>query len=99
MKQLGKKYKIENTEYSYDIKNLRHLYRQFIRYDDEIFIEKIADVLHFACYVSWVKEIHSDELLSDKGLIHELVHLLKPATRPYSDIKEIRIKFEKLLVL
>lgn len=99
MKQLGRTYKVEDKEYNYDIKNLKYLYSKFINMPDEDFLDRLPDALHFTCYVSWIKEVKCDEILSDTGLIHELVHLLKPSTRQYTDLKEVRKKFEEILII
>ena len=37
--------------------------------------------------------------MGDKGLIHELVHLLKKSTRNEVDIDELRENFNKLLII
>jgi hypothetical protein len=49
--------------------------------------------------VSWLKEIDTDTLLADDGLIHELVHLLKQGTRNCVNIETLREKFDNLLVV
>lgn len=62
---------------------------------DEEFLKSIPQAMHFAVYVCWVKEVGTQQLLADDGLIHELVHLLlereKPAdaTRRLGEIRRI----------
>ena len=99
MKQLPKEYKVGDTNYIFDKKNLKRLYTKYINMSDEDFVDNAIDVLHFTCYVSWIKEIDGDKLLADDGLIHELVHLLKPGTRICVNIETLREKFDELLVL
>lgn len=99
MRQLQKEYKVGDTEYVFDKKRLKRLYTTYINYSNQEFVDNIVDVLHFACYVSWLKEIDADTLLADDGLIHELVHLLKQNTRNYVNIETLREKFDKLLVI
>lgn len=97
MRELQTTYNVGDKEYNYDLKRLQYLYVKFINCSDQEFIENIADILHFACYVSWVKEIDAEELMGDQGLIHELVHLLKSSTRQYVELESLRNNFEKLL--
>jgi len=99
MRQLPKEYSIGETKYVFDKKRLKHLYNKYLNYSDQEFQDDAIDILHFACYVSWLKEIDANELLADDGLIHELVHLLKQNTRNYVNIETLREKFDKLLVI
>ena len=99
MKQLPKEYKVGNTDYVFDKKNLKRLYTKYINYSDQEFVDNAIDILHFTCYVSWLKEIDTDTLLADDGLIHELVHLLKQGTQIYVNIETLRKKFDELLVI
>lgn len=99
MRQLPKEYSIGGTKYVFDKKRLKHLYNKYINYSDQEFIDNAVDILHFACYMSWLKEIDTDTLLADDGLIHELVHLLKQGTRSCVNIETLREKFDELLVV
>ena len=99
MKQLQKEYKVGDTNYVFDKKRLKRLYTRYINYSDQEFEDDVIDILHFTCYVSWLKEIDHNQLLADDGLIHELVHLLKQSTRNYVNIEKLREKFDKLLVI
>ena len=97
MKQLQKEYKIGNRKYIYNEDILETSYLKYKNYSDEEFIKDIINILHYAVYVCWVKEISSDDCLSDDGIIHEIVHLAQENTRKYSNIKKIRRKFNKTL--
>ena len=66
---------------------------------DEEFIQNIEEILHFAVYVVYLKDIPTKDVMGDKGLIHELVHLLKKSTRNEVDINELRENFNKLLII
>ena len=92
-----KEYKKENKTFLYDYDLLMFQYKKFLSMSNEEFIENILDAVHFACYVSYVKKLDTEETLSDTGIIHELVHLTKENTRPYQDINKTRKKFNKLL--
>lgn len=96
MSPLQNKYKIGNKEYKYNPSLLRMHYEEFTDMSDADFIQSISRVLHFACFMSFVKNLSHIDTLSDQGIIHELVHLANENTRKYSNIKEIREKFEDL---
>ena len=97
MKTLDKIYKVGNKEFLFDIKSLQYSFKQYKNYNDEEFLNDIENILHFAVYMCWLKEIPSDICLSDDGIVHQLVHLLKRSTKKHSDIKEIRKNFNKFL--
>lgn len=99
MKQLEKTYKAGDKEYVYDPDLLSFYYKKFISLDDKEFLDKIPDALHFACYVCWLKEIESENCLADNGIIHELVHLLKPNDYILKDLPVIRKKFKEILII
>lgn len=99
MKTLGERYSVGNKEYNYNIISLRYRYNNYINQSDDEFIENIVEILHFAVFVCWVKEIPTDECLADNGIVHELVHLIKQNTRKHANLQEIRKKFEETLCL
>lgn len=43
--------------------------------DDE-FLNNLLDILHFACFVCYIKENRTQWVLADTGIIHERIHLL-----------------------
>lgn len=63
-------------KYVFSYQQLREDYRRFALMSDEEFLASIVDVLHFAVYVCYVKELQTQWVCSDTGVIHELVHLL-----------------------
>jgi hypothetical protein len=87
-----------DKKYSFSYKELKHLYERYIGLTDDEFIKELYDILHFACFVSYVKELNREQTTSDEGIIHQLVHLLK-AHETDADLKEIRTDFETLLKL
>lgn len=93
---LQSRYKVGENEYTYNPSLLQMHYQSFLEMSDEEFLDNIFNALHFACFMSFVKRIDHVETLSDKGVIHELVHLGKEATRKYTNIKIVRKKFEEL---
>lgn len=99
MKHLQEEYKVGNKTFLYDKKLLKSTYMSCVGYTDNEFIENIIDVLHFAVYVCWIKEISSEDCLADDGIIHELVHLAQKNTRNHSNLTLIREKFNKSLCI
>ena len=97
MKSLPEIYKVDDREFVYNHKSLQLSFQTYQTFTDEDFLKNIVDVLHFAVYVCWLKEIPSDECLADNGIIHELVHLLQKNTANHSDLEKIRAKFNKTL--
>lgn len=96
MRPLQNKYKIDNKEYVYDPLMLRFHYNTFTIMCDEEFLENLPKILHFSCFMSFVLKLNHIETLSDKGIIHELVHLSNKGTRQFSEIKKVRDKFDDL---
>jgi|TARA_R100001509_G_scaffold154868_1_gene116825 hypothetical protein len=92
-----KEYKRGNKTYVYDADLLEFQYNTFKKMSNEEFVENIIDALHYACYVSWLNKLNTDQTLADNGIIHELVHLTKKSTRQYQNVSETRKKFNKML--
>tara|TARA_R100000951_G_C2649288_1_gene183810 strand:- start:2891 stop:3175 length:285 start_codon:yes stop_codon:yes gene_type:complete len=82
-----------------DTDSLKKQYKSFTIMDDEEFIKNTKDALHFACYVCWVKNLPTNRILSDEGLIHQLIHLLDKSTASYVDIKKLRQIFNNSLII
>lgn len=97
MKKLQKEYKVGDRTFVYDKKSLSQSFDLYSSYTDLEFLENIVDILHYAVYACWVKEISSDDCLADDGIVHELVHLLQKNTIDHSNLQEIRKKFNKTL--
>lgn len=70
----------------------------FCDMSDADFLKNLADALHLACVICFLKEIPTYVCLSDKGIIHELVHLLKE-NGTTTEIEEIRDLFKLTLCL
>lgn len=63
-------------KYGFSYQELRDDYRRFALMGDDDFLANLLDILHFAVYVSYIKEVQTRWVLADNGIIHELVHLL-----------------------
>lgn len=96
MKPLQNRYKIENKEYVYDPSMIRFHYTSFTIMSNEEFMENLPKALHFACFMSFILKLDQIVTLSDRGIIHELVHLSNTGTKQFSDITEVREKFDDL---
>lgn len=91
-------YLSEGTKFSLSYQELREHYLNFCDMSDDEFLEKIPDALHLACIICFLKEIPTYICLTDKGIIHELVHLLKENGTTTS-LEEIRDSFKQTLSL
>jgi hypothetical protein len=99
MKSLPKIYSVGDRKFIYDHASLRYAFDLYEKFTNEEFLENAVDILHFAVYVCWLKEIPSDECLADDGIIHELVHLIQENTIKHSNLENIRKKFNKTLTI
>lgn len=89
-------YKIENSEYHLSYSELRELYLQYCALSDMAFMSKLPEITHFACVVSYLKEIPLEHVVGDRGIVHELVHLMHIPdgnTRTFKDIRK-QFKFQ-----
>lgn len=69
-------YLIDNSQYSFNYTEVRDEYENVVNYSDEEFLLNIPKILHLSCFICFIKETPSYVCLSDKGIIHELVHIL-----------------------
>lgn len=93
-------YIVEGTIFDWSYSELRQGYHHFITLSDDEFLADLPAILHFACFVCFVKEIPNSVCLSDKGIIHELVHILQSGIDgSVTRLSEIRQLFEEQLKL
>ena len=92
-------YILEGMKFSYSYKQLKEQYLKFKEMSEEEFFSDIPRLLHFACFVGWIKELGNDCLISDVGIIHELVHLLEKNVETVLTKDELRGKFLTILEL
>ncbi len=90
-------YIVEDTKFSLSYKELKEHYTIFCEMSDQDFINNLPDAIHLACMICFLKEIPTYVCLSDKGVIHELAHLLKDNS--VSALNEIRKSFREVLRL
>lgn len=91
------KYKVGDRTFVLDKKSIVRSYEKYCQMSDEDFLADLINIMHFAVYVCYIKNIPSKDILSDDGLIHELVHLMQDNTRKFVDLKKIRKNFNKTL--
>lgn len=94
-------YEIEGSRYAFSYAALKEDYWRFRGLGDVEFIEELHAVLHFCCVVGFLKELPASCVLSDKGVIHQLVHLLEPSTKEiaFHELPEIRERFNQVFEL
>lgn len=63
-------------KYGFSYQQLRDDYLRFVMMSDDEFLGNLLDILHFACFVCYIKENSTQSVLADTGVIHELIHLL-----------------------
>ena len=98
-KNILMEYVLDDKKFSFSYKQLKEQYLKFKEMSEEEFFSDIPRLLHFACFVGWIKELGNDCLISDVGIIHELVHLLEKDVETVLTKEELRDKFLTLLEL
>jgi len=95
------KYLSDGLVYELSYKELRASYREFVAMDDETFVANAIKAVHLACIVSFLKELPIETVLSDTGIVHELIHLLDENSRPDAliSLERIRKNFKEILEL
>jgi len=92
------KYLSEGSQFSLSYRELREHYLKFCEMSDSDFLKNLPDAIHLACIICFLKEVPTYVCLTDKGIIHELVHLLKENGTKTS-LQEIRELFKLTLCL
>jgi len=84
-------YLSEGAKFSLSYQELREHYLNFCDMSDSDFLKNLPDAIHLACIICFLKEVPTYVCLTDKGIIHELVHLLKEngTTTSLSEIREL----------
>ena len=92
-------YCVEEGIYSFSYQEIKEHYNKYCNMSDKEFMDDLSGALHLASFICWLKEIPSYNCLSDRGIIHQLIHLLHIPDEPLIDIKEIRKQFKKDLLI
>jgi len=92
-------YLVEGTKYSLSYSELKEQYLIHCNMTDEEFLFNLPSALHTACIICFFKEIPTYVCLSDKGIVHELVHLLHLRKDTIPELPTIRELFKNQLKL
>ena len=92
-------YTVEGTKYSFNYQELKAKYESVVNYSDEQFMGNLPEIAHLACIVSYFKGLGAQATISDKGIIHELIHLMTDPDEPTNDLQEIRESFNDKIKL
>lgn len=92
-------YLVDGVEYSFNYQDLKARYEDISQYSDEQFMEELPEIAHLACVVSYFKGLGSNATIGDKGIIHELLHLMTSPDEPTNNLQEIRKSFNDKIKL
>jgi len=92
-------YLVADNKYHLSYQGLRESYNQYVALTDEEFREKLPEILHLTCVICYLKECGNESTLSDKGVIHLLVHQLHIPEEPLESLQEAREAFENICKL
>ena len=85
-------YLVEGKKYEFSYSDLKEDYVNYVSMSSTKFFSDIPKVLHFICVVSYIKEIPAYNLLSDEGLMHQLIHLLDDSTKDEPNVNNTMVK-------
>lgn len=92
-------YTVDGIEYSFNYQELKFRYEDICQYSDEQFLEELPEIAHLACIISYFKGLSNNATIGDKGIIHEIIHLMTDRYEPTNDLQEIRKSFNKKIKL
>lgn len=92
-------YLVDGVKYELSYQKLRQEYEEFIRMSDQEFMSKLVEAAELACVIGMLKEKTIDDIIGDKGIVHELLHLMRIPEEPTVNLKEIRELFKTQLKL
>ena len=94
-------YLVDGRQYHFSYNELQDDYYKYIKQSDDEFMQpaNLIKALHFACIVLYFKDAGIEATVGDKGIIHQLVHLLDIPDEPLVDLQEVRKLFKDVLRL
>ena len=93
-------YLSENIKYNISYQELKEKHNKFCEMTHEEFEKNIVKALHLACIICFFKEIPTYVCLTDRGIIHELIHIIEGDDCISADrFIEVRKDFETVLKL
>lgn len=92
-------YLVDDSKYEFSYQDLKAHYKRFRALSDSEFLQNLPEILHLSCMISFIKGLSPMETLSDKGIIHQLTHLLCKTEGPDVNLEAIRTKFNEQMQL
>jgi hypothetical protein len=94
-------YLVGGHRYSFNYQNRREDFLKYKQMSDAEFVENAFSALHFAMHVCYVKDLGCEATISDKGVCHQLLHLLDGDCRAgvLAKLDEIRASFNTVCEL
>lgn len=89
-------YVIEGQRFSYWPDELEAAHRHLCALPDAEFLQALPEALHLACMLCFVLDTPIHECLSDRGVIHQLAHLIHIGGEPAVELRLVREKFAAL---
>lgn len=90
-------YIVDGSKYYLSYQQLKELYCEFCEKTNEEFVSSLPQAIHLACIICYLKEIPAYVCLSDKGIVHELAHMMHIPES--TDIMSVRKLFKSQLEL
>ena len=90
-------YLVGNKQCNFNYSHLTESYSKYQAMSDAEFMENLVEILHFTCFVCYLKGYDVETTLSDEGIVHQLVHLLHIPQEPVINLQEIREQFNLLI--
>lgn len=92
-------YLVDDMKYSFNYQELKEKYLEVVNYSDDQFMDNLPEIAHLACIISYFKGLGNNSTIGDKGIIHELIHLMTEPNEPTNDLQEIRESFNDKIKL
>lgn len=91
-------YTLEDKTFSLSYSELKEQYTRICEMGNKEFIGNLLTVLHTACMICFLKELPTYNILSDVGIIHQIVHLMEDKN-DIEFLEDTRAKFKQQLEL
>jgi hypothetical protein len=91
-------YLVDDHRYAFSYQELREKYIEFCRLPDNEFLLRLPEAAHLACIICFIKET-GYWAVSDRGIVHELIHLMHIPEGNTATLYDIRELFKKSLEL
>ncbi len=94
-------YLVDKSRYSFNYQNRHDDFLKYKEMSDAEFVENALPALHFAMHICYVKQMGGEATISDKGVCHQLLHLLDNDCREHAliELDEIRGQFNRVCEL